>query len=1114
MGGVGDERGNLPSGTVAFLLTDVEGSSRLWESAPAQAAAAIVRHRELIDEVIAVCGGTQPLEQGEGDSIVASFARATDALRAAAMAQRALAEEPWPEGAPIRVRMALHTGEAEPRDDGTYAGAVLNRCARLRALAHGGQVLVSDATRDMVVDQLEDGARLVDLGLHRLRDLSRPERVWQLVAPGLVADHPPLRSLDSVPNNLPAQLSSFIGRDGDVERAVALLGETRLLTLSGSGGCGKTRLAQRVAGEIIDRFSDGVWWVELASLTDGELVPDALTGVIGLRPSAERTAAEAVLDHLSGDRALLIMDNCEHLVAACAAFVDQLLRNCGEIVVMATSREPLGVEGEVTWRVPSLAVPPVAHVEPDALGQYDAVRLFIDRAVQARSNFSVDNTNAPHVAQICHRLDGIPLALELAAARSRTLPVERIAAELDDRFRLLSGGNRASLPRQQTLLASIDWSHDLLDPDERALLRRLGVFIGGFTLDAAEAVTAAPPLDRYSVLDVLTRLVDKSLVQLDDDTGGTARYRLLESIGHYALSRLEEAGEAPTTNDQHLAWAVRLAEELEPGATNAHADAFDVLELELPNLRAALERSITTGKSDEALGLVASLCFLWVQHGHYSEAQAWTERAIGTVTEPSWRSARARWAAAYMGFYEADLSGANSQALKALEEARSVGDLVTEARSLQTLGFSEILSDPAAARENFSAAVELARQAGDRWCEADAMQSLAWSYLIQSDLSSPEPLLEASAEMAEELDNDFQRSWHYIALGWIHAQRGEFETARHWLDRSIETSHRVGDPALELLASNCVVWLEITMGRLDAVAPIVDALTTQRREWGGFGQLLIPGFQAIATLATAPAECADSLLVLGRVAFEGGATVIGIAFMSVAARAALEAGDADAAAHAADLAAEADKLVGGQIGSATWYHLALAIVARLQGDLTAADQHGHDALAFQLDHGLRADLAETFETLGGIAIDADSPLEASRLLSAGDALRNELGQLRLPGAQKRFDADLDRARDALGSDHVAAWDEGAELGWEETAAYVRRARGERKRPSHGWDSLTPTELAVARHAAEGLTNPQIGERMFISRRTVQTHLSHIFAKVGITSRSELAAEATRRGLGT
>ena len=512
----------LPTGTVTFLLADVEGSSRRWEHAPAPMAVAIPRHYEILDEVIADHGGVRPVEQGEGDSVVAAFPRASDAVAAAIDAQRAFLAETWPPGADLHVRMAIHTGEAQLRDEGNYFGQTVIRCARLRAVGHGDQILVSDAAAGLVVDQLSEDVHLADLGTHRLKDLGRPERVWQVVHPDLPAAHAPLRSLDVHRHNLPIQLTPLVGREDDIADLAQLVVEERLVTLTGSGGVGKTRLALAVAAELLEQFPGGVWFVELAGVADPAGVGSAVLAAMGVHHVPGLQPVEQLIAALAEEPTLLVLDNCEHLLEPCAALTAALLAQHAAVNVLATAREPLGVPGEVTWRVRSLsAPPPETTMAVSALSQYDAVRLFIDRARRARPTFVVSEANAPAIAHVCYRLDGIPLALELAAARCRQMSVERIAAELDDRFHLLTGGARTVLPRQQTLAASVDWSYDRLDEIEQVLFRRLGVFAGSFPMDAAEHVAAAiGDVDPVVVFDVVSRLVDKNLVVTEERPGG------------------------------------------------------------------------------------------------------------------------------------------------------------------------------------------------------------------------------------------------------------------------------------------------------------------------------------------------------------------------------------------------------------------------------------------------------------------------------------------------------------------------------------------------------------------------------------------------------------------
>jgi len=477
-------------GTITFLFTDVEGSTKMWEEAPDLMPQTIERHDEIALAVIEENGGGVVKSRGEGDSVFAVFPRASEALAAAAKLQIALRTEPWPAKTPIKVRMALHTGEAQERDE-DYYGAPVNRCARLRAIAHGGQIVVSLTTEELVRDGLKGGVSLKDLGLHRLKDLSRPEQVFQVLHPELPEDFPPLRSLDALPNNLPQQLTSFIGREQVIAEVLEIFKHTRLLSLTGSGGAGKTRLALQVAADLLEDYEDGVWMIELAALADPNLVAQSVATTIGVREEPGRPILATLTDFLKSKKVLLVLDNCEHLLSACATLCDQLLRASPGLYILATSREGLNIAGETTYRVPSLGLPdPRSSQVISELVQVEAVRLFVERAQAAQPSFQVNDQNAASLAQLCVRLDGIPLAIELAAARVKALSVDQINQRLDDRFRLLTGGSRTALPRQQTLRALIDWSYDLLTPEEQTLLRRLSVFAGGWTLEAAEAVCA------------------------------------------------------------------------------------------------------------------------------------------------------------------------------------------------------------------------------------------------------------------------------------------------------------------------------------------------------------------------------------------------------------------------------------------------------------------------------------------------------------------------------------------------------------------------------------------------------------------------------------------------
>ena len=599
----------LPTGMATLLLADVEGSTRLWETQPDEMTVALARLNRTVSEVIAAYGGVRPVEQGEGDSFVVAFTRASDAVACALELQQAPL-------APIRLRIGVHTGEVQLRDDGNYAGSTINRTARLRDLAHGGQTVLSGATEDMVVDRLPPGAWLTDLGTHPLRDLPRPERVVQLCHPDLRGDFPPLRTPKSVGvHNLPVQLTSLVGREAEIGDVRQLLADNRLVALTGAGGAGKTRLAVEIAARIAPEFGDGVWYVDLAPVTHPAVVPVTVARALGLPDQPGRSTMDTLLRFVRDRHMLVVLDNCEHVLDASAELVVALLAGAPGLTVLATSREPIGVSGEATWRVPSLSV-------ADA-----AIELFADRARLAQTGFTISSDNAAVVAEICGRLDGMPLAIELAAARVRALSLAEILEGLHDRFRLLTGGARTAVRRQQTLRASVDWSHALLSEPERVLFRRLAVFLAGFDLDAAQAVAGGGDVERYQVLDQLTLLVDKSLVVAENASGRT-RYRLLETVRQYALEKLAESGEADAVRSRHRDHYTAMAALLDAPARTDHERRVEQAEEEMDNLRAAFVWSLETGDVGRSLELATSLQPLWFTRGRIREGLAWFDAAL------------------------------------------------------------------------------------------------------------------------------------------------------------------------------------------------------------------------------------------------------------------------------------------------------------------------------------------------------------------------------------------------------------------------------------------------------------------------------------------------------
>ena len=580
--------------TVTFLFTDIEGSTRLWQEHPTRMPDALAHHDAIARAAIADGGGR--LFKHTGDGVCAAFADARAALATAVVLQRALAGAAWGDGPQLRVRVALDSGAAFPRD-GDYVGATLNRTARVLAVGSGGQILATAASIALAPE-----TETIDLGVHRLRDLGEPIRLYQLAGEGLARTFPPLRSLERFRHNLPVVRSSFVGRENEIARLRGLLDRARVLTIAGVGGCGKTRLALAVASQELERYADGAFFVDLSVVMDPDLVWGAIAGALGVVGrgglAGDLPPRELVLGRLTDATALVVLDNCEHLLDVCAEVAATIVDRSGAVALLVTSREPLGIEGEQVFRIPSLALP----AEPaDAAGS-EAVHLFVERATMADATFVLTPSITPTVVEICRRLDGIPLALELAAARVRHLSPAEIARRLDDRFRLLTGGPRGTRERQQTLAAALDWSFQLLAPRERVLLRRLAVFVDGFSLEAAEGVCANEDLAGTDVVDVLGALVDKSLVSLH---AAERRYRLLETIRLYALDRLGEAGEVAVVRTRHLAWFLGAC----ATRTNDHGTRSLGFEnaADLENLRAAREWAHETGDGAQVARLTVEL---------------------------------------------------------------------------------------------------------------------------------------------------------------------------------------------------------------------------------------------------------------------------------------------------------------------------------------------------------------------------------------------------------------------------------------------------------------------------------------------------------------------------
>ena len=615
---------SVPSGTVTLLFTDIEGSTRLWESHPTLMRAALERHDNLVRAAVEAAGGY--VFKTVGDAFCVAFATAPQAVLGAIAAQSALDAEPWPQPLAIRARMGIHSGDCVQREH-DYFGPTVNRAARLEATAHGGQIVLSAATRGLLGNPLPDGMRLRDLGDHRLKDLGAAEHVYQVETDTLPGEFPPLRSLENpaLPNNLPRYTANFVGRDGELETVRNLVRGSRLVTLSGPGGVGKTRLALQVAADLLDGSGDGVWVVDLAPVTDEAMVPTAIADAIGLRIGDSVDTMDGLVDALADRHLLVVLDNCEHLIDTVATIADRLLRTCETVDLIATSREPLGINGEVVHRVPSLGLPEAFESDPNVVAQSEGGLLFVERARLHDPRFTIDATNAATVAAVCRRLDGIPLALELAAARLRSLSAPELLERLDQRFRLLTGGSRTAMARQQTLRATIDWSFELLSARGQTMLARTSVFAGGWDLSAAADVVSDAVEDDLDVFDTLSGLADRSLVTVA--AGETTRYGLLETIREYAAEKLAAQGNEAhrALRRRHLDHYLGLAETAAPWLRGAEQKRWlNQLDADHDNFRAALVAAAELHDYEAGLRLCVALrWYAWVRNARPTSSGPW-----------------------------------------------------------------------------------------------------------------------------------------------------------------------------------------------------------------------------------------------------------------------------------------------------------------------------------------------------------------------------------------------------------------------------------------------------------------------------------------------------------
>jgi predicted ATPase/class 3 adenylate cyclase len=836
----------LPSRTVTFLFSDIEGSTRLEQAVgTARYGQLRERHREILRAAFAAHDGAE--QSTEGDSFFVVFQSAREAVAAAVEGQRAITAEPWPDDAVIRVRMGLHSGEAGIAG-GSLVGLDINRAARIAGVANGGQILVSDATRALVTGDLAGDLHLRDLGEHRLRDLTAPEHLAQVDAEGLPSEFRVLRSLDARPNNLPTQLTTFVGRERELAEALDALARTRLLTMTGPGGTGKTRLSLQVAAAAADDFPDGVWFVALEPVRDPELVAPTIARVLGATSSSTRAPIDVLVELIGVTRQLIVLDNFEQVIAG-APVIAELLRQCANVTVLVTSRAPLRVSGEHEYPVPGLPTPPdvsqlseierlnlpLALREPDAksLSQYEAVRLFIARAVAVRPAFAVTNANAPAVAQICARLHGMPLAIELAAARIKLLSPEQILARLEDHLALLIAGSRDLPERQQTLRGAIAWSYDLLDEGSRRLVDRLSVFRGGCDLETAEMVCGPAADVGGDVLDGLSGLVDQSLVRVDD-TLAEPRFVMLESIREFAGEQLELRGESDQVRERHALAMVDLAERAQPHLNGVDQRTWlDRLERDHDNLRAALDWTTVRPRPDLAARLVYAVWRFWQQRGYLNEARTRLE----AMAQQDWDLEpvlRARFAEAFGGvaYWQSDRATATRWYDVALAVWQERDDKRELANALYNRAYADIISlmgglalDDALfeqTRAQLMDALKLYEDIGDKAGEGNIIWGLGSFYYYNRDIEAARTWYQRSLALHRGSGQRTMEAWslHMGALVEIG-------------DRRFEEGGRTAKEALQVFAdSGDVAGITLELDNLAAVAAAQGDLTRAGRLWG------------------------------------------------------------------------------------------------------------------------------------------------------------------------------------------------------------------------------------------------------------------------------------------
>ena len=1091
---------------VAFVSSDLDAGSSRGSTGAELIATATPVHTQRFDAAIAVHGGVVVESSGMNHTRFGAFARCSDALAGAVATQLALGEEVNPETVGVRARVGVHVAEVVDVEFGDYPAEILDRCARLMRAGHGGQVLVSGTVTDLIGGQPLPDVELVDQGEHHLSGMAQAMRIYEVRHPRLPSRFPPLRTLEGSSRTLPRMTSPLIGREADVAEFVDAISNHRLVTLVGAGGCGKTRVAVEVASRQVERLRDGVYWVDLAPVSDRDRVDDATASALSLVGAPDQSARQRVLARLADASCLLVLDNCEHVIDAAADLIANVLERCLDVRVLVTSREPLALHDEVIRRVPSLSLPAaddLASVMNSASG-----RLLVERIRRIDSAYDPDDGDAEALASICRQLDGIPLALELAAARVRTLPVRSLAARLSERFGLLTGGGRNVLPRQRTLEASVSWSYQLLDERERLVFRRLSIFAGGFTLDAGHAVVD-PDLDVPSTLSqLIERLVDRSMLEEHYNRDG-ARYSMLETLRQFGRERLLEDGDVVVVRDRHLAWfqALTVAAGAELYGPRSET-RMEELERELPNFRLAMRWALDTRRGDALATLVASIAWFWFWSGRSLEAREWFDRLDAgglEVSQPqllellSARLTIAGWLSPREGQVEAD-------AAAALEVARALGDRVAEGRILANRGMSLFMEGDLEAQDMIDRGRRVSNEAGDRLGELLAEESLV---TVEQVLCRHDRALERLVAIEHDLRALGSRRLladHMARLMMAQFNLGDYDAVLRAADerRAILGTTTDNSEWSEHFAAMVATHRGHPEVALDRMERVFD------RCWRDGAHYQLPIVIAgIAHALVALGRTGEAIVLLEDLWKQPGvADFMPTRFMIRQMRAVtlLADGDLDTARRCAGELLD-DAL---EVESPFWEseaERALGNVARLDGDHHVAEAKLTRVLEANHAFGGRQFVAGTLETIAGLELDYDRATTAATLFGAAASVRAEAGVvLRHEAWQPTYRQDLDATRAALTADEFqAAWASGEAMSLDDAVELALRGRGERGRPTFGWDSLTPAELRVATLAAQGLTNQQIADQLVMGRETAKTHMSRVLRKLDLDNRTQLAA---------